>query len=68
MGLRMVQGVSLEELGTRFGVDIRSLYKEEMANLIHRGMLYLDGDRMALTPYGMRYGNEAFEAFIRLRD
>ena len=55
-------------MGTRFGVDIRSLYKEEMANLIHRGMLYLDGDRMALTPYGMRYGNEAFEAFIRLRD
>lgn len=65
MGLRMVQGVSLSELNERFGVDILSIYKVEIADLRQRGMLQRDGDRMALTSYGMRFGNEAFAAFIR---
>ena len=65
MGLRMVQGVSLAGLDERFGVDVSSIYKEEIDDLTRKGMLELRQGRMRLTPYGMRYGNEAFAAFIR---
>ena len=65
MGLRTTRGVSLADLDERFGTNVSSIYKKEMGDLTRKGMVEIRQGRMRLTPFGMRYGNEAFEAFIR---
>ena len=64
MGLRMTDGVSLNELQKRFGVDILKYYEREIQMLLDKKMATCVNGTLRLTPYGMRYGNQAFEAFV----
>jgi len=64
MGLRMTAGVNLQKIQQRFGIDILESYGKEIQTLLDRKMAECEGRTLRLTPYGMRYGNRAFEAFI----
>ncbi len=64
MGLRMTDGVNLQKIQQRFGIDILESYCKEIQILLDRKMAECEGRTLRLTPYGMRYGNRAFEAFI----
>ncbi len=64
MGLRMTAGVNLQKMQQRFGIDILESYGKEIQILLDRKMAECGGGTLRLTPYGMRYGNRAFEAFI----
>lgn len=64
MGLRLTEGISLSEMQERFGVDILTQFGRELASFFKKKMLVRQGDRLNLTPYGMRFGNQVFEAFI----
>lgn len=64
MGLRLTEGVYLPAIRARFGVDPREHWRRELAPFLAKGMLEQDGDFLRLTPYGMRFGNEVFAAFV----
>ena len=64
MGLRMTDGVSLNEIQKRFGVDILKDYEREIQMLLDKKMATCVNGTLRLTPYGMRYGNRAFESFV----
>ncbi len=49
MGLRLREGISLAEFKAKFGVDLQSLYKDQINKLISIGMLKLTENRLALT-------------------
>ena len=64
MGLRMTEGVDLNRMQRRFGADIWKYYEKEIQTLLDQNMAVCVADTLRLTPYGMRYGNRAFEAFV----
>ena len=64
MGLRMTEGVDLNKMQRRFGADILKHYEREIQTLLDQNMAAYVAGTLRLTPYGMRYGNLAFEAFV----
>lgn len=64
MSLRTAKGLSLTEFKERTGEDFFHIYKEGWAHCQKRGWIRQNGDRIALTPLGMQYGNLAFEEFL----
>ena len=64
MGLRMTEGVDLNKMQRRFGTDILKYYEREIQSLLDKKMAVCEAGLLRLTPYGMRYGNRAFEAFV----
>ena len=64
MGLRMTEGVDLNRMQRRFGADIWKYYEKEIQTLLDQNMAVCVAGTLRLTPYGMRYGNRAFEAFV----
>ena len=64
MGLRMTEGVDLNTMQRRFGTDILKYYEKEIQTLLDKKMAERGEGVLHLTPYGMRYGNRAFAAFI----
>lgn len=64
MGLRLTEGISLEEARTRFGVDVMARYGGELAPFLERGMVEVRGGFLRLTEDGMQFGNLIFEVFV----
>ena len=64
MGLRLAEGISMNAMRKRFGIDVLQHYGKEVEMLRQNKMAVYDKERLRLTEYGMRYGNRAFEAFI----
>ena len=64
MGLRLAEGISPDVMHKRFSIDVFKYYEKELNRLQQNKMVVYDKDRLRLTEYGMRYGNQAFEAFV----
>lgn len=64
MGLRLVEGVSLSRLGTRYGRDVRARYGTALAPAEDAGLLVLEGDTMRLTRRGMLLASEVMQVFV----
>ena len=64
MGLRMTEGIELDRFEKRFGVSVQELYRNELTALKARGMVDISNGYLRLTPFGMRFGNRVFEAFV----
>ena len=64
MGLRMTEGVDLNKMQQRFGIDVLKFYGKEIQTLLDKKMAVCEAGMLCLTPYGMQYGNQAFEAFV----
>ena len=65
MSLRTAKGLSLEEFKERTGKDFFAEYTVAYENCLKRGWIEQEKERIHLTAEGMRYGNLAFEEFIR---
>jgi oxygen-independent coproporphyrinogen-3 oxidase len=64
MGLRLTEGIDLNKMQQRFGIDVLKYYGQEIQTLLDKKMAACEAGMLRLTPYGMRYGNRAFEAFV----
>lgn len=64
LGLRLLDGVSMEAFKARFGEEPDSVFGEQLAKLEHRQLLERDGDRWRLTTTGLDFGNSVFIEFL----
>ena len=64
LGLRLTEGVSLQGLSERFGVDLGERYDREIDELAALGLLESVDGRIRLTERGHLLGNEAFQRFL----
>jgi oxygen-independent coproporphyrinogen-3 oxidase len=64
MGLRLSQGVDLEGVRSRYGVDLRERYGEELSPFVDEQLVIYDGGALRLTRDGMLLANEVMSIFI----
>jgi oxygen-independent coproporphyrinogen-3 oxidase len=63
-GLRLAEGVSLQQLRARYGVDVRGRYAAALAPFAEAGLVRWAGDRLCLTRPGMLLANEILAVFV----
>ena len=64
MGLRLKEGVSLDQFHAEYGVDVLSRYGEELPRLEEAGLIEIEGERLMLTDAGRLLSNEVFVSFV----
>ena len=65
LGLRLVkEGVSRARFRRRHGVEMETVFADELARLHSQGLLQSDGERVFLTQRGLMLGNQVFAAFL----
>jgi len=64
LGLRLNRGVSLSEIGNRFGTDTARAIEPVVVELIEAGLLERASDRARLTSRGRLLSNEVFAQFL----
>lgn len=64
MGLRLWEGVNVDALRNRFGVDLMERYANVIAEMTNLGLLQSYGRILKLTPQGRLLGNEVFQRFL----
>ena len=64
LGLRMMRGLSMRELQTRFGVNPFAAYQNDLERFGEAGLIEVDGDLIKLTRNGALLSNEVFAAFV----
>ncbi len=65
LGLRKTAGVSKQQFKEKFNKDLSSVFKEEIAEQVKRGLIEDTVDFIRLTRKGLFLGNEVFQAFIK---
>jgi oxygen-independent coproporphyrinogen-3 oxidase len=64
LGLRLMRGINLPELATKFGVEAVENTHATIVELIEGGLMEQQGDSVRLTSRGRLLSNEVFERFI----
>jgi len=64
LGLRKLAGVSKQAFEKKFGQSFDEIYGDVVTNLVAKGWLLADDQRVALTKPGMYVGNDVFEQFL----
>lgn len=64
MGLRLAEGVDLDDYGARFGIDVWSRYAEALAPAVEAGLLVRESGRIRLSRHGMLLANEVMQVFV----
>lgn len=64
LGLRLLDGISRREFADRFARGLDDVFGAVVDRLEAEGLLFSQGDRVALTSRGILLGNEVFRAFI----
>ncbi|HBI14042.1 MAG TPA: coproporphyrinogen III oxidase [Desulfobulbaceae bacterium] len=64
MGLRMVDGVSREDLRKRYGWDVRDYYGKALTRLVDQGLLELTTGRLRLTARGRKFANQVMAELV----
>lgn len=64
MGLRLMEGVSLDEFQRRFGTSLTEMYGEKVDKLAKLGLVEVRDGRLALTKKGIPLGNAVFGEFL----
>jgi len=62
LGLRLMQGIDLQDYSTRFDTDFRQDYSRELARLSEAGLIEIDSRVLRLTTRGALLSNEVFAA------
>ena len=65
LGLRLAEGVSLDDFQREFGRSLESVYGSAAEDLVRLGLLIKNGSRLALTRRGMLLSNQVFSRFIQ---
>jgi len=63
VGLRLTEGVDLEVLGARHGVDAGAVFEEVIADAVAHDLLVRRGSRIALTERGFLFANRVMAEF-----
>ena len=66
LGLRMMEGIHVDEFEKQFGKTLKEVYGETISRLEKQGLLKVNGreDRYALTLHGIDVSNQVFVEFI----
>lgn len=64
MGLRKLNGISLDEYESRYGEQVAETFPGVMDELIEEGLLVMDGEHIRLSTEGKLLGNQVFEKFL----
>ncbi len=64
LGLRLLDGVSLDTLTERFQLDPRDVFQREMRRLKEFGLLHQENGRLSLTRQGVLLANQVFMEFV----
>ncbi|HEX8709720.1 MAG TPA: radical SAM family heme chaperone HemW [Pyrinomonadaceae bacterium] len=64
LGLRLLGGISLNDLRTRFGTDLRVERAADLATLSDARLIELEDDWLRLTSDGALLSNEVFARFV----
>jgi len=64
LGLRMMQGMSLNEYQKLFGFDLREKHEDDLTRFREAGLIECDEDFLKLTRAGALMSNEVFAAFV----
>ena len=64
MGLRLKEGISLDEFQFEYGVDVIERFGTDLPRLADAGLIEQDGGRLTLTPAGRLLSNEVFVSFV----
>jgi len=63
-GLRLVEGLDLDEVGARYGVNVWDKYGAALVPFVEAGWLVREGSRARLTRAGMLMANEVLSVFV----
>jgi oxygen-independent coproporphyrinogen-3 oxidase len=63
-GLRLSQGVDLDDMASRYGVDVWDRYGDQLLPFVEAGWLVCQGSRMRLTRDGMLLANDVMAVFV----
>lgn len=64
LGLRTAAGIDKNLFQQKFGVDLFSVYGRTIEKLVAQDLLQHTAKGIALTPLGMKYGNQVFAEFL----
>lgn len=64
LGLRLLSGVKKAHFAEKFGVTLEEVYGPVLQELVAKGWLLDEPERIRLTPTGLYIGNEVFERFL----
>jgi oxygen-independent coproporphyrinogen-3 oxidase len=63
-GLRLVDGVDIDAVGTRYGTDVWARYGGDLRHFVADGLLLREGPRLRLSREGMLLANEVMAVFV----
>ena len=63
-GIRLTEGVDLEAIARRYGVDVWTEYGMALQPFVVAGMVRLEGQRLSLSRNGMLVANEIMQVFV----
>jgi oxygen-independent coproporphyrinogen-3 oxidase len=63
-GLRLVEGVDIDEVGSRYGRDVWARFGTALQPFVDEGLLRRDGPRLSLARQGMLVANEIMAVFV----
>ena len=63
-GLRLVDGIDVNAIQTRYGVDVWRRFGAELEPFLEAGCLRRDGSRLSLTRHGMLLAHEVMSVFV----
>ena len=63
-GLRLAEGIDLDAMARRYGVDVWARYADELAPFVDARCLLHEGRRIRLTRQGMLVANEVMAVFV----
>jgi oxygen-independent coproporphyrinogen-3 oxidase len=64
MGLRLKEGISLDEFHSEYGVDVIERFSTDLPRLADAGLIETNGGRLTLTAAGRLLSNEVFVSFV----
>lgn len=64
IGLRLIEGVSINNLLQRYGIDIIEFYGKTLQKLKRDGLLDWNETHLFLTDYGLRYANRVMAELV----
>ena len=64
LGLRKINGVSIQEFKNKFGDNPIFLFRNELSKLVEEELIEIDGDDIKLTNKGLDLANKVWEEFV----
>ncbi|MEJ6951126.1 radical SAM family heme chaperone HemW [Natronospora cellulosivora (SeqCode)] len=64
MGLRLLEGISLDDFAENFNISLLTVYKEEIQRLKELSLIKIMNRRLSLTKKGLLHANRVFMEFL----